>query len=475
MSKRDNNQHGKLNLRACDWVESKPPGLPIGAEPMGRATQNGALECPSAKPPAVIIVGPPWPRSGTARVIQNQIDYYRYRGFRTLFVTVPFYRDYMPDNKIWDELKEGINDFGADHTAIAHLSPRRYKIAKYKASISHGFRGTALDWTIAVGRSARLPADTIRSFRDLPVALLHVNHVYTLGFALDLRRQLAASGARMPIILETHDIQSDLLREKGELNPWTHRPDRVERLVESEIGQLRKVDVLVHLSVDDFRFFQAQIPSKPHILALPTIDQRFISAVNGAPAPADKIDVLFVGQFHNANLRGIEWFLEHVWPRIADRRYNLKIVGLIDILVRQKLPQLYEAFRPCFIGQVTDLAPFYRAARCVIAPMVSGSGTSIKTIEALAMGKPFIGTSKAFRGMPMERIRRAGIQEYDDPQAFADAIVQALSTEQSGALSRAAYDGVFSQSAAFAARDKALRLATDAHSPNSLRERLGFA
>jgi hypothetical protein len=47
-----------------------------------------------------------------------------------------------------------------------------------------------------------------------------------------------------------------------------------------------------------------------------------------------------------------------------------------------------------------------RAARCVSATMVSGTGISIKTIEALALGKPFVGTSKAYRGMPKSVFER---------------------------------------------------------------------
>ena len=122
-------------------------------------------------------------------------------------------------------------------------------------------------------------------------------------------------------------------------------------------------------------------------------------------------------------------------------------MGAIDGLVRQELPELYRTFRFCFVGPTAELAPFYSAARCVIAPMVSGTGISVKTIEALALGKPFVGTSKAYRGMPMDRIEQAGLQAHDTPQAFADAIVQALSAERLvSAASRAAYDSLFSLS-----------------------------
>jgi glycosyltransferase involved in cell wall biosynthesis len=410
--------------------------------------------------PAVIILGPPWPRSGTARVIQNQVDYYRQRGFRTFFVVVPFHQMYMQSQPIWNELNEGIQDLGADQISVAALEPKNYQAAKYTTSLRHAFRGTVLDWMIGVGRSARLPADVIQSFRDSPVALLHVNHVYTLGFALQLRQKLSGWRGQMPIILETHDVQSQVLQDKSELNPWTRKPDCLERMIHSEISLLKKVDVLVHLSVHDFEFFNAQLPSKPHVLAMPTIDESFISAVNASVPWGERIDLLFVGQSHRPNLEAMKWFFDEVWPRLAQRHFKLKVVGLVEMFVRKFLPKVYEEFRSCFVGEVADLGPYYRATRCVIAPMVSGTGTSIKTIEALALGKPFVGTSKAYRGMPMEKIEAAGLRVHDDPQAFADAVVHALANEaEAGAISQAAYDRIFSTQAAFASRDEAFDLA----------------
>ncbi len=68
--------------------------------------------------------------------------------------------------------------------------------------------------------------------------------------------------------------------------------------------------------------------------------------------------------------------------------------------------------------------------------MVSGRGISIKTIEALALGIPFVGTTKAFRGMPMHAVKAAEQQPFDKPEAFAAAIAAALGG-QTGARNRA--------------------------------------
>jgi glycosyltransferase involved in cell wall biosynthesis len=416
--------------------------------------------------PAVIIVGLPWPRTGTARVMQNQVDYYRSHGYRTVFVCVPIHSGWVESYPDWDDIKEGIGELGADYVAMAPINHRRFITTKYTAWVRHAFRGTALDWVVNTAKSAQLPDDFIQFIRSLPVALMHVNHVYTLGFAERLRRRVVRSGHRVPMILETHDVQSQHLEESKRINPWTHKLDDSQRLLQSELDVLNQARVLVHCSVDDYNFFKERLRKKHHVLALPTIDESFISAVKELGSSSlDSIDLLFVAHYTDPNRDAVRWFFEQVWPLIADRGYKLKIIGAIDTLVRKSCPDIYEAFSSHFVGAVADLVPHYQVARCVIAPMVSGTGISIKTIEAFGLGKPFVGTSKAFRGMPMERIERAGLHAHDTPQAFADAISRTLSNEHlAAAASRTAYDDMFSRRTAFASRDRALELAIRTYS-----------
>ncbi len=393
--------------------------------------------------------------------MQNQIAYYRNRGYSTVFICVPIHSSFNETHPDWAEIKEGMQELGADHIFFPPINSRRFIAGKYAAWVKHGFRGTALDWIVFTAGSAQLSHDAIRFIRNLRVTLVHVNHVFTLGFAQRLLSRYVRQGHRVPMILETHDVQSQRLLDRGEINPWTHRSDKLDRLLHSEIAHLDRVKVLVHCSSGDFEFFKQRLPHREHILALPTIDEAFISAVNAVTwSNCDRTDLLFVGQNTDFNCASLKWFFEQVWPLIAQYGYTVKIVGPIDKLVREDLPDLYEAFRSFFVGPVAELAPAYRGARCVFAPMVSGTGISVKTVEALALGKPFVGTSKAFRGMPMDGIARAGLGAHDTPQEFADAIVSTLSAEPSAAAaSRAAYTSLFSKEAAFSSLDAAVRIA----------------
>ncbi|MBC4018922.1 glycosyltransferase [Siccirubricoccus deserti] len=69
------------------------------------------------------------------------------------------------------------------------------------------------------------------------------------------------------------------------------------------------------------------------------------------------------------------------------------------ILGRQ---DLVLASRPARMADVPDPAQFYAAVDCVLNPMTGGTGLKIKTVEALAHGRPVLGTSAAFAGLPAE-------------------------------------------------------------------------
>ena len=353
-----------------------------------------------------------------------------------------------------------MTELDADRVFVATFDEKTYNSPKYHASNWRSFFGTVLDWQVVIARACRLRDEETDLLRQHPAVLFHVNHLYTLGFALDLRKRLFSVDSRPPIILETHDFQSHLTHAKGDLNPRHGKRDSLKRLIQSETAFQEKANVLIHLSLHDLNSFQKLLPSKPQFLVLPSIDEKFRSRVRAAPAPSEAIDLLFVGQWHPANFVGIRWFLQKIWPLIADCKYNLKIVGVIGQMVEWKSPKLYNAFRPCFVGEVADLVPYYRAARCVIAPMRWGTGISIKAIEALALGKPFVGTSAAFRGLPMDRLKEAGVRAYDDAEGFAEAICRTLSAERMAiSISRAAYEDLFAIRASFSARDTALRAA----------------
>ena len=412
----------------------------------------------ASREPVAIIVAPPWLRTGTGRVIEAQIEYYRARGFRTAFVAVANHPLHVKSDPMWRRFREGAEDLACDVVAIAALRRRPRPRTPLRRIRQLFCRRTALDWIIELGTIANLPVDLVDFAGSDALCVMHVNHVYTMGFAERLAKCL--SSQRVPTIVDTHDIQAHIISDNGYENPWTRRQDSQDELLKREVRWLSRADVLVHISAEDLAFFSARIPWRPHVLAVPPVPgpQRSISDEAAPPA-----DLLFVGTGHIANLKALVWFFEAVWPILAPMGLSLTIVGAVDELMRLQQPGLFGTYRSHFVGGVRSLNAYYRAARCVIAPMTSGRGISIKTIEAMAFARPLVATSKAFRGMPLDEIAAAGLLPRDDPSDFAEAVMSSLGAEQEGARNRAIYEKLFSPAKYFAAMDAANRLATQRH------------
>jgi len=371
--------------------------------------------------PAVLITGLPWIRSGTGKVMQAQIAYFRSLGWTTIFVACPFKRTDAYSRKVWKRFNEEKADLNADFTEIASFR-RRVSKPNIVRKLRGRWRGqNAMHWALEPGHAANLPQSlrTLVRSRELDVRFILANHIYTLPVAQKLRASLPTG---VPVAVMTHDIQSHVLLDNSEINPFTGQSDTIDVLLETELQALAGADYVVHVSQDDEQFFRDRLPSAPHKLVLPTIE-----SFEGNEHSEGNFfsDFILVGARHIANYHAVKWLLEEVWPLI-DQGRTLKIVGSVKDVVERRNPELYARFEGFFTGSVPDVSHCYRGSRCVLAPMVTGRGVSIKTIEACAFGLPMVGTSFAYRGLPMEDVEAAGLSAYDEPKAFAEAALSAL-------------------------------------------------
>ena len=134
--------------------------------------------------------------------------------------------------------------------------------------------------------------------------------------------------------------------------------------------------------------------------------------------------LLFVGALgYEPNDEAVTWFLRRVWPRLRH------VAGLdFDIVGAAPSPALRRLARRPGVrlhGFQPDLAPFYRRATLVVAPLHTGAGTRIKIIEAAMHGVPVVATTLAAEGLPLHAGRHLWLA--DRPEDFARAILEALS------------------------------------------------
>jgi glycosyltransferase involved in cell wall biosynthesis len=73
---------------------------------------------------------------------------------------------------------------------------------------------------------------------------------------------------------------------------------------------------------------------------------------------------------------------------------------------------------------VSDIRPYLWTAGVCIAPLLSGSGTRLKILEALAAGCPVVSTSIGAEGLDL--IDGQDLLLGDDPEAFAQQVAQVI-------------------------------------------------
>ncbi len=378
----------------------------------------------SPKPPAVIITGLPWLRTGTGKVMEAQVEFFRSIGWKVIFVACPHTSRQGYNHPVWNQFEQQSSDLKADHVFVATFPSHLSKGGAVGKAYRRWTKKNAMHWAMEPGTKATIPVALTDILKTHDVRLLLANHIYTLSLAKRLRAKVRQFNIP-PLVLVTHDVQSHILQDNSVVNPFSRQPDPLLALVDTELQALRTADYLVHVSEADQRFFKKYLPNMPQRVAFPTAPDR-VNLVY--PMPADRFsDFLFVGSNHVGNLDAVNWLFESVTP-LFRKNFSIRIVGTIEQLVRDRSKELYKKFSNFFVGAVDDPLMHYLTSHCVMIPMVSGRGVSIKTIEACSLGRPIVGTPLAFRGLPMEAVRTAGLQIYETPFDFAQAAVSALET-----------------------------------------------
>jgi glycosyltransferase involved in cell wall biosynthesis len=138
------------------------------------------------------------------------------------------------------------------------------------------------------------------------------------------------------------------------------------------------------------------------------------------------LDLVMVGHFtYEPNLDGAAWFVRSVLPHLRRLvpEVSIRLVGRHD----DRLAAVATVPGVTIVGEVNEVGPELRRARGAVVPLLSGSGTRIKVLEALAYGLPIVTTGVGCEGIGVQPGRHALVCE--DPLAFAAACHQLLTDD----------------------------------------------
>jgi glycosyltransferase involved in cell wall biosynthesis len=293
----------------------------------------------------------------------------------------------------------------------------------------------------------------------------------------------------LPAVIDLLDVVSGLCEAAASARPLRYGASQLQRLTSQrlEIRELAGMAAVLAINDEDAERLR-RLGLRPDVVPLavtPPSDERpqgasddpldaaALSSVGPSAAlhgvghadrrGATPLELLFVGNFaHQPNRAAANFILHGLVPALEGRGVACRVTiagRRADVVARGGREGLRAATASCrldgghdsapktrvtYVPDPPDLAPLYRRTDIVIAPVVYGGGTKNKTLEAMAWGKPVVGTPSAFSGVAA----RQG-------EAFLSAPLDGAA--MAAAVGRLVADRAFREAVGRAGRDYVLR------------------
>lgn len=194
-----------------------------------------------------------------------------------------------------------------------------------------------------------------------------------------------------------------------------------KKLKRFEIDNLNNYDYLIPVSNKDLSKFKTlgymngamsspigletkrylKSPSTPKVKDEKTFNLCFIGALDWMP-----------------NAEGLNWFLENVWDTLLKEsdQYHLYVAGrnTPDSLMNLSKKNVH------ILGEVDDAIDFISDCDAMIVPLFSGSGTRVKILEGMALGKIVLTTTLGLEGIEAKHNKEIIVA--DTPSEFEESI-----------------------------------------------------
>jgi hypothetical protein len=202
----------------------------------------------------------------------------------------------------------------------------------------------------------------------------------------------------LKVIYGTHNAQAKLYFQRKATGIKSFIRIVSEYIVETihERFYFQKADAFLVVSAEDHQFYSNFInPRKivlmPNMIEKPAID-------NGGNIKENYI-IMTANFLAFQNSIGLDWFLKEVWNKELSEKTSLRLYGIGSDKVFNELNQQYHPSNVEALGEVDDIKPFIAKARASIVPLLNGSGTRLKCLEAMSLRTQLISTSKGSEGI----------------------------------------------------------------------------
>ena len=151
--------------------------------------------------------------------------------------------------------------------------------------------------------------------------------------------------------------------------------------------------------------------------------------------------ILIVGWFkYTPNKEGLHHFITKIFPQIKSSVPNavLNVVGKIEDDNLIKLCQITDGVN--MKGFVDNLEDLYSNCNCVVVPIYKGTGTSVKLVEAMSLGRAVVSSPCGARGLNSAFVANKDFYLAESDSEFACKVVYLLThPKENIAMAKEAY------------------------------------
>ncbi len=240
--------------------------------------------------------------------------------------------------------------------------------------------------------------------------------------------EMARAAGAQRIIVDIDDFQGALMLEQLDQGGFSLRKPfhklQAKHLVEYERDLPSRFTSVAVCKPEDLSRLTSNRDAHPHVVP------------NGVDVPdtvdRDKIrrfEMLFVGTLGwEPNVEALASFVTHSLPAIRRSLPDSRLVVAGRGPIPDNLARLLNRDDVEIHESPPSLVEFYARAAISVIPLLTGGGTSIKTIESLAYALPTVATSVAARGLGMQHGRHLLIA--DTPAELARCCIHLLTNPE---------------------------------------------
>lgn len=250
---------------------------------------------------------------------------------------------------------------------------------------------------------------------------------------LNVSSVIRSLAPRAKIIYDAHNVDSTLPTEAAAATCDYAMQDLIKR---TESSLYKKVDAVIACSEHDLKQLVQMNAGKlsgavvPNGVEIDTITA--LSKIETEPT------IVFCGSLqYLPNAKGMTWFYNEVWPIIKQTVPAVQL-RVVTQFVPPALQTMAKDKQVWITGVLTELKSLYATSSVAIAPLMSGSGTRLKILEAMGQGVPVVSTTKGAEGLTYTNGEHIYIS--DAAATFADAVLKLFLDKQFSAfISRSAF------------------------------------